>query len=111
MKPLYLRSVNSMDAGRSHLSQHHRVRRNEMNEMIVVKWCNEIFGWGKRGIPQEKPIQIPFRLPRYSHGVTEMRTLDLSGGRQMSNRFLQGTALVFINVIKYMLIQYIDFHS
>ena len=54
--------------------------------MGVEKWWNEIFGRGKREKPREKPTQTPFRPPRNSHGGTETRTRDPSGGRRAANR-------------------------
>ena len=54
--------------------------------MRVEKWWNEISGKGKREKPREKPTQTPFRPPRNTHGGTETRTRDPSGGRRASNR-------------------------
>ena len=77
------------DAARLPLTHHHRDERNEMNEMSVEKWWNEISGRGKREKPREKLIQIRFR-PRSLHRVTETRTRDSSGGRRASNRLHHG---------------------
>ena len=41
---------------------------NEMEEMSVEKWWNEICGRGKREKPREKPTQTPFRPARNPHG-------------------------------------------
>ena len=69
---------------------------NEMDEMSVEKWCNEICDRGKREKPREKPTQTPFRPPRNPHGVTETRTRDPSGGRWAPNRLRHEAALLFI---------------
>ena len=68
---------------------------NEMDEMSVEKWCNEISGRGKWEKPLEKPTQISFRPPRNPHGVTEMRTRDPSGGRRVPNRLCHKAAFKF----------------
>ena len=69
---------------------------DEMDEMSVEKWWNEICGRGKREKPREKPTQIPFRPPRKPHGGTETRTQDPSGGRRASNRLHHEAALLYI---------------
>ena len=56
MMPLYWRSVNSKDASWPHLMHHHRGRWNEMNEMSVKKWWNEICGRGQHEKPREKNL-------------------------------------------------------
>ena len=58
---------------------------NEMDEMSVEKWWNEVCGRGKREKPREKSTQTPFCPPRNPHGGTETRTRDPSGGRRASN--------------------------
>ena len=63
-----------------------RMKWNEMDEMSVEKWWNEICGWGKREKPREKPTLTSFRPPRNPHGVTKTRTRDPSGGRRAANR-------------------------
>ena len=75
-----------------------------MDEMSVEKWWNEICGRGKREKPREKPTQTPFRLPRNTHGGTETRTRDPSGGRRASNRLRHevassGVVLGYIGVL------------
>ena len=86
--PLDYRPVSSKSAGRPRLTHHHKglMKWNEMDEMRVEKWWNEICGRGKREKPREKPTQTPFRLPWNPHGVTETRTRDPSGGRRAPNR-------------------------
>ena len=71
MKPLHYRSVSSKGADRPRLTHHHnrpttpdapsqgRVKWNEMDEMSVEKWWNEICGRGKREKPREKPTTKP----------------------------------------------------
>ena len=66
-------------------SQGH-MKWNEMNEMSVDKWWNEICGRGKREKPRDIPTQTSFRPPRNPHGVTETRTRDPIGGRRAINR-------------------------
>ena len=52
---------------------------------------------GETGETREKRTQNPFRSPRNSHGVTEARTRDPSGGRQASNRLRHGaTGYIYI---------------
>ena len=63
MKPMHGRSVNSKDVGRSRLTHHHKSGWNEMNEMSVEKWWNEICGSGNRKKPRENPVQTPLRSP------------------------------------------------
>ena len=70
---------------------------DEMNEMSVEKWWNEICGRGKREKPREKPTQTPFRPPRNQHGVTETRTRDPSSGRRAPNRLRHEAAYFFDN--------------
>ena len=70
---------------------------NEMKEMSVEKWLNEICGGGKREDQRGKPTQTPFRPPRNPHGVTEMRTRDPGGGKRASIRLCHGTVLLLIN--------------
>ena len=65
---------------------------------VVEKRRNEICGRRKREKSREKLIQTPFRNP---HGVTEMRTRDLSGGRLASNSLHHG-AIGQVNQIKYL---------
>ena len=69
---------------------------NEMDEMSVEKWWNEICGRGKREKPHEKPTQTPFHPPRNPHGVTKTRTRDSSGGRRAPNRLRHEAAFIFI---------------
>ena len=59
---------------------------NEMEEISVEKWWNEICGRGKREKAREKPTQTPFRPPRNPHGGTETQTRDPNGGRRAPNR-------------------------
>ena len=56
---------------------------NEMDEMGVEKWWNEICGRGKREKPREKPTQTSFHPPWNPHGGTETRSRDPSGGRRV----------------------------
>ena len=58
---------------------------NEMDEMSVETWWNEICGRGKLKKPWEKPTQTSFHPPRNPHGVTETRAQDPSGGRRAAN--------------------------
>ena len=62
MKPLYLRSVVSKDAGRPRLTHHHRA--DEMNEVNVEKWWNENCDKVKREKPRQKSTQTSFRSTR-----------------------------------------------
>ena len=61
------------------------MKLNEMNEMSVEKWWNEICGRENREKPQEKSTQTPFRPPRNPHGVTETWIWDPRGERWVSN--------------------------
>ena len=72
-----------------------RMKWNEMDEMSVEKWWNEICGEGKREKPREKPTQTPFRPPRNPHGGTETLPRDPSGGRHASNRLRHLAAFIF----------------
>ena len=79
------------------------MKLNEMDEMSVEKWWNEICGRGKRENPREKRTQTPFRPPRNPHGGTETRTRDPSGGRRASNRLRHEAAfssLIYIKIPK-----------
>ena len=64
----------------SQLHWAHDLKLNEMNEMSVENWWNEICGRGKREKPREKPTQIPLRSPPNPYGVAKTRTRDPSGG-------------------------------
>ena len=78
---------------------------NETKDLrSVEKWCNEICGRGKREKPREKPVQTLFRLPRNSHGVTETRIRDPSGGRRAFNRLHHEAAFdqLVVNLMKKM---------
>ena len=57
---------------------------NEMDEISVDKWCNEVCCTRKREKPREKPTQTMSRWTRNSHWVTEKRTRDPSGRRLAS---------------------------
>ena len=94
MKPRDYRSVSSKGAGRPRLMHHHKGKWNEMDEMSVEKWWNEICGRGKREKPPEKPTQTPIRPPQNPRGVTETRTRDPSSGRRASNRLCHEAALL-----------------
>ena len=69
---------------------------NEMDEMSMEKWWNEVCGRGKREKPREKPTQTPFRPPPNPHGGTETRTRDPSGERRASNRLRHEAALISV---------------
>ena len=73
--------------------------------MSVEKWWNEICGRGKQEKPREKPTQAPFRPPRNSHGGTEMRTRDPSGGRRASNRLRHEAALLCHVILRHSLLE------
>ena len=68
---------------------------NEMDEMSVEKWRNEICGTRKLEKPREKPTQTPFRPPRNPHGVTETGTRDPSGGRRAPNRLRHEASFIW----------------
>ena len=58
---------------------------NEMDEMSMEKWWNEIGGRGKWEKPREKPTQTPCRPTRNPHGVTETRTREPAvGGERLT---------------------------
>ena len=90
MKPLYWRSMISKDDCRSRLTHHHRGRWNEMNEMSMEKWWDEIRDRVKREKRWEKPTQTSFRPPWNQHEVIETRTRVSSDGRQAYNRLRHG---------------------
>ena len=52
------------------------MKLNEINEVSVEKWWNEICGRGKGEKLREKPTKTQFRSPRNPHGVAETRTRD-----------------------------------
>ena len=64
MKPLYWMSVISNDGGRAHLSHHHRGGWDELKEVSMEKWWNEICRREKREKHREKHTQTPIRPPQ-----------------------------------------------
>ena len=70
---------------------------NEMDEMSVEKWWNEICNRERQEKPWETPTQTPFRPSRNPHGVTETRTWDPSSGRRVPNRLCYEAAYLIIN--------------
>ena len=62
-------SVNNKDVDRQRLT--HITAANEMNEMSVEKWCNEICYGGKLENPQEN---LP--TPRFVYHETHMELAE-----------------------------------
>ena len=79
------------DAGQPHLSHH---QWNEINEMSVEKWWNEICGRGKGEKLGRKPTQSPFCPSRNTRAVTEKWTRNPSGGRRATNRLSHRATLL-----------------
>ena len=77
------------------------IKSNEMNEMNVAKYWNEICGGRKLEKSWEKNYPDPVRAPRNPHGITGTWTLSRSNGRKTSNRLLHGTASRKIRVKTY----------
>ena len=102
--PYVLRPVNSKDTGRPtdrpSATVVENMKWNEMDEISVEKWWNEIFGKGIREKPREKPIQTPFRPPRNPYGVIEAWTRDPSVGRRAFNRLGHGAAPQFRRLVE-----------
>ena len=83
-----LKSVNNEDAGRPRLSHLHRSWWNKWNEMIemdVEKWWNEICSGGKRNKPRENLTRPRFvhheshiEWPRCEHGTQAVRSERLT---------------------------------
>ena len=81
---------NSKDAGRRRLPHHRRGWWNEMNDMSVEKWWNEICRREEREKLREKPSQTAFCPPRNLQAVTETWTRDPSGRRRAPRRLRHG---------------------
>ena len=77
------------DTSQPFLSHHHRGWWNEMNEMSVETWRNEIYNRENRR-NFEETYQILFRPQWNPDGMTEMWTRDPSGGRWAFNACAMG---------------------